>query len=204
MLAEAIDRFVRKRRLEDWTLLGHSFGGFVAMQYLVDFPGSAAADRLVHRRDEEPAPGGRDRSRGCPRTSPPRPRRVRPRGSRSRRVDDCRRVWLEQMPFFVGALERVETLRAAFTDVAYRVEVDARGRARLGRAARARPRCAQRHPGAGDRGRGAIARSRPPTRARIAEAAPRGELLVIEGAGHFPFAEDPAAYWGGVREWLAR
>jgi pimeloyl-ACP methyl ester carboxylesterase len=39
---------------------------------------------------------------------------------------------------------------------------------------------------------------------RIAATAPRGELLVLEGVGHFPFAEDPAAYWGGVGAWLER
>ena len=39
---------------------------------------------------------------------------------------------------------------------------------------------------------------------RIAEAAPQGELVVLDGAGHFPFAEDPEAYWGTVRDWLAR
>ena len=49
------------RGLEDWTLLGHSFGGFVAMQHLVDFPGSAS--RLILSctdADEEPAPGVSD------------------------------------------------------------------------------------------------------------------------------------------------
>ena len=48
---------MRKRELEDWTLLGHSFGGFVAMQYLVDFPGSAS--RVIASctdADEDPAP----------------------------------------------------------------------------------------------------------------------------------------------------
>ena len=34
---------MRKRKLEDWTLLGHSFGGFVAMQYLIDSPAARAA-----------------------------------------------------------------------------------------------------------------------------------------------------------------
>ena len=56
--ARSVERFVRKRKLEDWTLLGHSFGGFVAMQYLVDFPGSAS--RIVASCtdcDEAPAPG---------------------------------------------------------------------------------------------------------------------------------------------------
>jgi pimeloyl-ACP methyl ester carboxylesterase len=27
---------------------------------------------------------------------------------------------------------------------------------------------------------------------------------MIEGAGHFPFAEAPEAYWGGVQDWLER
>ena len=57
----AVEELVRERGLEDWTLLGHSFGGFVAMQHLVDFPGSAA--RLIASctdADEEPAPGAGD------------------------------------------------------------------------------------------------------------------------------------------------
>ena len=44
---------------------------------------------------------------------------------------------------------------------------------------------------------------RPP---RAGSPRPRraGELLVIKDTGHFPFAEDPEAYWGGIQEWLAR
>jgi pimeloyl-ACP methyl ester carboxylesterase len=44
----------------------------------------------------------------------------------------------------------------------------------------------------------------PPNAARIAGAAPRGELLVIEGAGHFPFAETPDRYWPPLIDWLKR
>src|SRR3954468_3101920 len=40
--AAAVEQFARELALEDWTLLGHSFGGFVAMQHLVDYPDSAA------------------------------------------------------------------------------------------------------------------------------------------------------------------
>ena len=48
-------------------------------------------------------------------------------------------------------------------------------------------------------------RPQPPANARrIAEAAPHGELVVLDGVGHFPFAEDPEAYWGTLRDWLAR
>ena len=43
----------------------------------------------------------------------------------------------------------------------------------------------------------------PPAAARrIAATAPRGELVIIDGVGHFPFAEAPDAYWGAVRRWL--
>ncbi len=117
-------------------------------------------------------------------------------------VDDCRRVWLDQMPFFVGAADRVETLRRAFNDVAYRVEImrEDRDWGEL----RALPALRDSHIPvlaiAGEHDR-----ATPPAAARrIAEAAPRGELLVIKDTGHFPFAEDPEAYWGGIQEWLAR
>ena len=40
--ARAVERLVSELGLRDWTLLGHSFGGYVAMQHLVDFPGSAS------------------------------------------------------------------------------------------------------------------------------------------------------------------
>ena len=203
--AAAVERFVRKRKLEDWTLLGHSFGGFVAMQYLIDFPGSAS--RLVASCtdcDEEPAPGApEDPFEGMPEDVAGSVRAAFEHESEVATVDDCRRVWLEQMPFFVGALERVETLRAAFSGVAYRVDIQRESGRDWGElhaldALRSTdiPVLAI----AGERDR-----AQPPANARrIAEAAPRGELVVLEGAGHFPFAEDPEAYWGTLRDWLAR
>ena len=43
----------------------------------------------------------------------------------------------------------------------------------------------------------------PPAAARrIAATAPRGDLVIIDGVGHFPFAEAPDAYWGAIRRWL--
>ena len=50
---------------------------------------------------------------------------------------------------------------------------------------------------------GADDRATPPEAARrIAETAPRGELLMIDGTGHFPFAEAPERYWPPLEEWL--
>ena len=202
--AAALERFVRKRKLEDWTLLGHSFGGFVAMQYLVDFPGSAS--RLIASctdADEDPAPGApEDPFEGMPEDVAAAVQAAFDREHDVETVDDCRRVWLDQMPFFVGALDRVETLRAAFSDVAYRVDImrEDRDWGEL----RALPALAEAGIPvlaiAGEHDRAT------PTAAarRIAETAPHGELLIIEGAGHFPFAEAPDAYWGGVRDWLGR
>ena len=48
-------------------------------------------------------------------------------------------------------------------------------------------------------------RPTPPACARrIASTAPRGELLIVEGAGHFPFAEQPDRYWPALIDWLTR
>jgi proline iminopeptidase len=203
--ADALDRFVRKRRLEDWTLLGHSFGGFVAMQYLVDFPGSAS--RLIASctdADEEPAPGApEDPFEGLPGDVAASVRAAFDREAEVESVDDCRRVWLDQMPFFVGAPDRVERLRAAFSDVAYRVEIQRDGERDWGELHALRALRESAIPVLAIAGE--HDRATPPAAARrIADTAPRGELLVIEGTGHFPFAEDPEGYWGGIADWLQR
>ena len=39
---------------------------------------------------------------------------------------------------------------------------------------------------------------------RIAITAPNAELLIFEGCGHFPFAEQPERYWSAVEAWLLR
>ena len=37
---------------------------------------------------------------------------------------------------------------------------------------------------------------------RIAATAPRGDLMIFEGSGHFPFAEMPERYWPALLDWL--
>jgi pimeloyl-ACP methyl ester carboxylesterase len=203
--AASVDRFVRKRKLEDWTLLGHSFGGFVAMQYLVDFPGNAT--RIIASCtdcDEEPAPGApEDPFDGMPEDVAASVRAAFEREPEVTSVEECRRVWLDQMPFFVGSAERIETLRAAFANVAYRVDIQREGERDWGELHALDALAHSDIPVLAIAGE--YDRAQPPANSRrIAETAPRGELLVIEEAGHFPFAEDPDAYWGGIRDWLER
>jgi len=45
----------------------------------------------------------------------------------------------------------------------------------------------------------------PPTQAeRLARGIPRAELVVFEESGHMPYVEEPEAFAGAVRDWLAR
>ena len=197
--AAALERYVRKRKLEDWTLLGHSFGGFVAMQYLIDFPGSAG--RLIASctdADEEPAPGVGDPEAAYANL----PADVEAAFELEERVtsdEEARDAWLGQLPFFAPDPEPV---RAAFADVVFRhhamLHASEGGElhALTALATSEIPVLAI----AGEHDKGT-----PPAAARrIAATAPRGDLVVLEGVGHFPFAEAPDAYWGAVRSWLDR
>ena len=158
-----------------------------------------AADRLLHRRRR----GARARrARGPVRGAARGRRRLASRppstaSTTSRRSTTAARVWLDQMPFFVGAPDRVETVRAAFADVAYRVDI-MREASRLGRAARARPRCATATSRCSRSPASTIARRRRPPRAGSPRPRRAASCSMIEGTGHFPFAEAPEAYWGGV------
>lgn len=201
--AAAVQELARERELGEWTLVGHSFGGFVAMQHLIDFPGSAA--RVVASCtdcDEEPPPGEpEDPFEGLPEDVAATVRAAFEREKSVRTAEECRAIWADQMPFFVGSLDHLEIVQAAFADVVYepallRVE-DWGDLHALGALASSEvPILAI----AGERDRIIP----PPSARRIAATAPRGELLVIDGAGHFPFAETPDAYWDGLGAWLAR
>ena len=201
--AAAVDGFARDRGLEDWTLVGHSFGGYVAMQHLIGFPGSAA--RVVASCtdcDEEDPPGApEDAFAGLPEDVAARVRESFEHEHEASTPEECRAAWADQMPFFVGSPDHLEIVQAAFEDVVYepamlRVKDWGELHALGALAVSEIPILAI---------AGELDRPSPPACARrIAATAPRGELLVIDGAGHFPFAETPAAYWDGLGAWLGR
>ena len=198
--ARALEELVNERGLEDWTLLGHSFGGFVAMQHLIDFPGSAS--RLIASctdADEDPAPGSPE---GVFDNLPAEVEAAFQLEERVTSDDEAREAWLGQLPFFAPTPEGVEAVRAAFADVVYRhqavLHADQGGElhALTALATSEIPIFAI----AGEHDKGT-----PPAAARrIAATAPRGDLVILDGVGHFPFAEAPDAYWGAVRAWLER
>jgi proline iminopeptidase len=193
--AEAVEDFVNELGLEDWTLLGHSFGGYVAMQHLVDF---GTAERYVASctdADEEPAPGVSDDRWD---NLDPEVEAAFEREDSVQTPEECREVWIGQMPFFANHPEAVVPMldRVRFQPDAHRSRDWGELHALAALASFAGPVLAI---------AGADDRPQPPANARrIADAAPHGELLVIDGAGHFPFAETPDAYWPALIDWLNR
>lgn len=195
--AAAVEELMRE--LEAPTLLGHSFGGYVAMQHLVDFPGSAA--RLIASctdADEEEAPGTPENPlEGLPPEVAASVEAAFERESSVSTPEECRQVWIDQMPFFAVNPEKAVRM---LDDVVF--DVEAHHEHDLGELHALEALAATDIPvlaivGAQERfGTGASE--------RIAETAPRGELIVIEGAAHFPFAEAPERYWPAVISWLER
>jgi proline iminopeptidase len=196
--ARAVEHLAAELDLRDWTLLGHSFGGYVAMQHMVDFPGSAS--RVVASctdASEDPAPGANeDWYRDLPPDVVERIKDGEAREGAATSPEELHRAWLEQAPLFAPDPAVLEPM---FAGVAYRPAV-------------ARPRewgelQALAALAASDVPVLAIGaeldRPTPPEAARrIAATAPRGDLLMIDGAGHFPFAEAPERYWPPLEEWL--
>ena len=159
--ARAVEELVRELAFEDWTLLGHSGGGFVAMQHLVEFPGSAtrfvASD--TDAEEEEPPGAPEDRFEGLPEEVAAGVHAAfeREDAGTVATPDECRQLWRDQMPFFADDPAAAEAMLA---DVLFQVEAH--------------------------------------------HSHDFGELLIVEGAGHFPFVEQPDRYWPALIDWLTR
>ena len=169
--ARAVERLAAELDLRDWTLLGHSFGGFVAMQHLVDFP--AGAVRRVASCTDASEDAAARRARGPARRSHAGGsvsawRRAR-RASRSpRRRRSCATAWTGAARPRGWSPTRRRSRRCCATS-SFRPAIWAaarlgrpRGAAGAGRlpggpcwrsAARARPRSARRRPRGGSRPR---------------------------------------------------
>ncbi|MBA2312666.1 MAG: alpha/beta hydrolase [Actinobacteria bacterium] len=189
--------------LETYTLLGHSFGARVALQHAVDFPGHAARlvisggvahsgafDHLDHTFESFGTPELR--------------RSVERAFEREETVqtpEECHAAWAEQMPFFMAEPDgaaQIE-LEKLWRSVAYSPEIHRHGsfgdfdvRAQL----QVIKVPALVITGAEDR------ITRPEESRAIAGPMPNAHLEIVEGAGHFPFAEQPDSYFSALRGWL--
>jgi pimeloyl-ACP methyl ester carboxylesterase len=193
--ADAVERFATALELHDWTLLGHSVGGFVALQHLVDHGTAARLIASCTDADEEDAPGvPEDRFAGLPEDVAASVRAAFEREGTVATPEECRQVWLDQLPFFSeldigGMLGGVHFRPDAHHshDWGDLHTLDALASADIPVLAIAAE---------GDR-------AQPPANAeRIAATAQHGTLLRLPG-GHFPFAEDPERYWSAVADWLS-
>jgi proline iminopeptidase len=193
--ALAVEDLVNELGLEDWTLLGHSFGGYVAMQHLVDFGTASRYVASCTDAEEEPAPGAsEDRWDDLPAGV----EAAFERESSVATPEECREVWRDQLPFFANDPAAVEPMldKVVFQPEAHHQHEIGELHALGALAAFEGPVLAV--AAADDRAQP------PPNGERIAATAPRGELVLIEGAGHFPFAEAPDRYWPALIDWLTR
>jgi proline iminopeptidase len=199
--ARAVEHLARDLELEDWTLLGHSFGGFVAMRHLVDFTDSGAARYIASCTDasETPPPG-----------EPEDPLAGLSEEDRERVAEGTAREQVATSP---------QQLKDAWMEQAPRLTVSEAALARMLRDVLFRPEMARPRDWGELEALSTLAFSEKPVLAigaeldraidpvaarRIAITAPRGELLMFDGCGHFPFAEQPQRYWEGVEAWLLR
>jgi pimeloyl-ACP methyl ester carboxylesterase len=193
--AEAVEDFANELGLEDWTLLGHSFGGYVAMQHVVDYGTAARYVASCTDAEEEPAPGvSEDRWDDMA----PEVEAAFEREASVQTPEECHQVWRDQLPFFANDPAAVEPMldRVVFQPEAHHPHEMGELHALGALAAFDGPVLAIAADGD---------RAQPPGNARrIAAAAPNGELLIIDGAGHFPFAETPERYWPPLIDWLRR
>jgi proline iminopeptidase len=183
------------RELVEPTLVGHSFGGYVAMQHLVDFATAARYVASCTDADEDEPPDV------DPERFEKAPAEVLAAFERESSVttpEECRQVWRDQLPFFADDAAKVEPM---LDDVVFQPEAHHEhdfGELHALDALAAADQPVLAIAGADDRA------LPPPLARRIAEAAPHGELVIIDGAGHFPFAEAPERYWPALVDWLRR
>jgi len=182
-----------------WDLLGHSFGGFVALEFNRLHPGELT--RIVASctdGSEAPPPG--DPPGPLDGLAPAEAAAIEDAWEREHTAATpgaLRDAWLDQLDYYAAGPEGARRLRERWARVTYQPgpnQQDDWGDLEALAALSGLQVLAI----AGEHDRMPRALQQ-----RIADASPRGTLAVIEGAGHFPFADTPERYWPVVARWLA-
>jgi proline iminopeptidase len=199
--ARAVLRCVRALgfRAGEWDLLGHSFGGFVALEL----------NRLHPRELRRLIASCTDGSESPPPGDPPGPldglspeaaaafQDAEARESEADTPEALRQAWLDQLDYYAADAAGAQRLRDRWAGVTYQVGPNQpRDWGELEALDALADVAVLAIAGEHDRMPRVLQQ-------RIADASPHGSLAVIPGAGHFPFVEAPARYWGTVADWLA-
>jgi pimeloyl-ACP methyl ester carboxylesterase len=197
--ARAVMRAVRALELQPqrWDLLGHSFGGFVALELNKLHRGELT--RLIASctiGSEEPLPEGvPDEFERLSDDERAMIEAIEERESKATTPDELKQVWLDQVDYW-STPEGAQRVRERFERVTYQPGPNRHrnwGELETLDALRDMPVLSI----AAEHDRIPIEHQQ-----RIADASRRGTLAVIEGAGHFPFIETPDRYWPVVARWL--
>lgn len=178
------------------TILGHSYGGFVAQEFACRHPGRLARLVLVDTTPGQPGDGE------TPPEGPPQPEGLARLFSDPPSNDEAATAFVPKilpyylhsmhldaaMPFFEGSRMRVAPMLQGFAVLAAWSSVD-----RLNRI-NAPTLCLW--------GRHDVITSLPQS-SRILQRIPRADLRVFEESGHFPFLEEPQRFFSELTTWLA-
>ncbi len=182
-----------------WDLLGHSFGGYVALELNNRHRGEVG--RLIASctdGSEAPPPGDPpDELAGLSAEEAAAIEDAWERENAATTPEELRQAWLDQLDYYAADAAGAARLRERWAGVTYQIgpnqPTDWGDLETLDALAGVHVLAI-----AGEADRMPLA-----LQERIAEASENGSLAVIGGAGHFPFAETPECYWPVVAEWLA-
>jgi proline iminopeptidase len=197
-LAAEVEGFADELGLGTYSLLGHSFGGFVALTHAVERPDRL--DRLVVSCSAASHAVFDDLEDRLVAFEPSVMEAFEAE-EHAETPEQMLEVWLGEMPFFVaepGGPAHAE-LEAVWRGVDYRLEATQHDPGRLELLGElpgvSVPMLAI---------AGAEDRTTPAAASRaIADAAPRCRCVVIEDAAHFAYAERPDAYFAALGDWLS-
>lgn len=204
-LADDVRALADRLGLDRFALLGHSFGGFVALEFATTHP-----HRLTHLFLLDTSPGGFEPTpdelaqRPDPSTVSPVAREtVATMFSRVPASDDEYAAMLAEIaPAYVHSVEP-SALAAQYADAIFDAKTMIRGFEFLSSWSVAdrldRITC----PTLITCGRYDLLTT-PECAARLASAIPEAELVWFEDSGHFPWIEEPDAFFGAVRSFVAR
>jgi proline iminopeptidase len=206
--ARDVDALATALGLERYAVLGHSFGAFIALQHAVDFAGRPTATIVSSGVPSERLLLGHVEAQ----LAAFEPVELREqvtaswaREAEARTPEDVGALLADQLPFhFADPRDpRIADIRAAMADAAYAPDVlRAAATDGYGHIEVEDRLAAVTHPvlvlaGRHDRTCSVEAAT------AIADGVPGARLVVLEHSGHMTFAEEPEAYVGAVRDFLA-